>query len=884
MKKLKFLAAAALGISLLLVGCNSNVNDPLEPGNNSENNGGENNNGENGGENNNGEENNDEPSANKKETVQALKFSVGGANALAVVDDESDRSAIRSAARNATTDSMIMKILEDGSMESFITIPEGFYGQLSNVNYIAQSPADDADEIYIVFQSESDFWREKYEERTDEWGNTWTDCVGTEQLHIGQLICVSADGTYDDVLLTEDGTWRWLYGSSKDSIAFDKQGYMYYLVSEYSGNSNTNMIYKYDPKAKESIKLTPAVENTYYQKFQVSDDGKWLFAKANMWSSSMNKEYLRAIPTDNPSTYYNLFYSSGGSWINDWVYDSGTNAVYYTKDGTLYAFPEKDGKFDELNRQEVFTSDNNNSYWFNHNDLFWENSSYDGGNSNYVYSWKGFANAWSPETQSYEYYYFRNPITEEKELQLEEVVKYLFAESYESMIYSGHYDEQGKWIREYGYLKTVLDDEGEPVLDENDEPKTELVKYNANEYEIRFDEFVGLDGYKAFMNELKGEDGKYLSDFALIKTLTEKNLLSKFYTLLESRYKQDDDFQYYDNNFYADVLFRKDDGTKIDERFFRKSVHNEKKYDHRGVYSWDLMKGDWISDSGNGWTYNYTWYDDYCKEEEISVGEGKTETIKVVDSEKVLKKLASHCVTSSIDFKLTAFKDDEVYGALYTDLINEEAIEFINTNEKLRLIAEYCNSHWNNTGAGDFLALTCFKKDSDETAYKGYTNDSSSIYWGNVGNLTLSYGKSLYGICQTWMNNQYIYQLVEILDLNGTKTGRVVDSIKNYNPSTMSSSGDGFCFINKLLNAINEESGYQDICYYDVPTDKVTNLFEKVENNKTSEIISYCMAGDYVYCSLLNGFDISNVKINVETKTATVLSTNQKFSSIISVK
>ena len=273
------------------------------------------------------------------------------------------------------------------------------------------------------------------------------------------------------------------------------------------------------------------------------------------------------------------------------------------------------------------------------------------------------------------------------------------------------------------------------------------------------------------------------------------------------------------------------------------------------------------------------------EEETITNSSGEMETVNVVDPEAVLKELAKYCTTATIDFKLTAFKDDPTYGSLYTELTNEDAISFLDSTTKLNLLVNYCDNNWNSTnGHGQFLEMTCFKPGTDETAMKQGNNDASSIYWGNVDKLVTSYEKSLYGINQTWVNDNNVYQLVEILNAAGEKTGVVVDAIASYNPNTIFSAGEGFCFINKILNSNNEESGFQDIYYYDVQNDECTYLFENVENNDSSEINSFTMGGDYVYCSLAKGFDVTNVKINIKTQDATTLSTNQKLTSIIVVK
>lgn len=889
MKKLKFLLAA-LGISLLLLGCDFGNNHNGQ-GNNNENNNGEN-------------------TDNKKETKQILSFSVGGSKALALVDDEADRSAIRSAARNATTDSMIMKIMEDGSMESFITIPDGLSGSLAPINYIAQSPADDADEIYIVFQYESNFWGGYNEERTDEWGNTWTEWV-SENLHIGQLICVSSDGTYDDILLTDDGTWKWLYNSSKDSIAFDKQGYMYYLVSENSGNSYTNMIYKYDPKTKESERLTAPVENTYYDKFQVSDDGNWIFVKANRWNSNNSTSYLRAIPTSNPNEYIDFFYSSGNSgWVNSWIYDNRNESFYYNKDGTLYKIPLVDGTFDKANREELFSGDSNS--WFSSGDIFeWKNS----GSSNYDYKALSGAYVWEYDEEAdswndpYKYFYFRNPKTEEQEIVLDTVLGYIFARARDSFINNGYsvpskyYYEDNNSNPDYPELNreyvSCFAKEIDGITyykdtkwywseeDENGDRVRIYVDYDAEEedgieyhldnhkdayydysqlYDIKFDAFANVEGYEMLAAVAAGK-----KNLEALKAISDAGLNGLFANLLESPYYSRwgaGFFELYEHNFYADVLFDKTTGEKVDPALLHHNPENDLYFHYKGLGLWDLF--DWVSSSGS----NYTWRDEYTTQKTVTTG-GESLTKTVVDAEKVLEKLASYCSAKHIDFKLTAFKDDVNYKGLYTDLINEEAIEFLDNPVRISLLIQYMDNNWDgNNGHGKFLSLTCFKEGTDEPAYELKKDTSSSIWWGNVNNFTPSYGKSLYG---TYNNG-----LVEILDKDGKATGTYVNVMDDYRIVNTLVAENGFYFQNALLDEYEEESGAHQIQYYSVQDNTVTNLFKNVTKN--IEIVTYCAAGDYVYYSAVDGTKVVNAKVDINTLAFTELNGSQKLSQIISVK
>jgi len=797
-------------------------------------------------------------------TKQLLKFNVGGSSALAIVDDSDDSRCAIPGARNATTDAMIMKILEDGTMESFLSLPDGCNASgLSTINYIAQSPADDANEIYIVFNGDSYVWYDGKLE--DEEGNVETV---RESIHIGQLICVSADGYYNDILAAEENTWRHLYGSSKDSIAFDKQGYMYYLVNEWNGNTaNTNMIYKYNPKTNESTQLTAPIENTYYDKFQVSNDGKWIFAKANRWSSSNSTSFLRAIDTADPNNQINLFYSSGSSgWLNDWIYDDDANCIYYNLSGSMYRIPCKDGNFDKENRELLFSGDSNN--WFSYGDklLNWTNSTstytWAGGNE-YVYDNEGYL------LKDYKRIYFRNPLTEEHEIIYENILKYFKGNSFSSMkeetgsvsITNEETGEQ-ECFSTRGYKKTVLDENGAVVSEED-------VFYNPDEYEMRFDIFETVPGYEVLASETKDANGKALADLELIKALTEKDLLKTFYSLCDDRYNEDTYFSFYTNNFYADVLYNKKTGKLIDKEFFKMSNMNPAKFDTRAFYVWHLLQSTYSN-------CNYTWNSELVKKETLGSGTNATETT-VVDAEKVLALLKTYCGNQNIDFRLTAFKDEAGYKNLYSELENEEAIEFLDNSVKIEAMRNFMDNNWDsNNGHGKFLYLTCFKKGTNEPAYAWKVNNSSSIYWGCVSNLTTSYKSSLYGT--------YDNKLVEIVNTEGVPTGKYVDAISGYAVVNTLVSDNGFYFKNALLDSTNEETGYHQLSYFNVKDSQLKNLFVNVAHKNNLEIITFCCAGDYVYFSAAKGMSVINEKININTLAVTELTSSQKLSQIMAIK
>lgn len=757
-----------------------------------------------------------------------IKFKTGSFKALGIVDDNEEgfNANIRSAARDAgrsSADDMIVKILEDGSMESFISVPNNV--ELAPVNYIARSPLADAKEIYIVFNYSTNWWSE--------------DGNGS----IGQLLCVNEDGSYYDILAKDDGTYKWLYNSSQDAIAFDETGCMYYLANENSGNNNTNMIYKFDPKTGISSQLTQAVTNTSYQKMQISKDGKWIFTKAYRWNDNNNStQYLRAIPTDNPAGFVNLFYtSSNSSWINDWYYDDDTQTIYYIQDSKLYSIPQKDGTFNKDNRVTIFSSNSNGCrylYW----DTLLSNTS-----SNQIITWKGCANANDiTDNHSDGRYYFRNPDSQENELQPQEILDYLYAVAYNSL-------DSNK----YSWSDWKTD-------------------YASHKYEMRFDIFADVPGYEALSTLTKDRDGKSLSDLALINAIIDNGLEELLYNLLqtennsENRYAPHEYFDsFYEHNFFADILYEKTTGEPISPELFDKSTYGTtSKYSHKGIWGYDIFK--------TSWSNGRTWKKDFLEGNELQ-------------PEKVLKVLAELCGKSEIDFSLECFEKDPKYSLLYTDLKNEEAVQFLNTTARLSKLGEYLcdNDNWDDRNAyGKFLLKTCFVKDSNYTisAYTWRESDNDTIWWSSVQHLTPSYQKSLYGVYNYNNGNGTTNGLIKILNEAGVADGEYVAALQNYKIADIIAADDGFYFKSALLDNTGEESGNHQILYFNAVDSSVNNLFDKVEQNTSLEVISFSVGGGSVYFSAAKGLSVINGKIDIATKNYTELSSNTKLTQIITVK
>ncbi len=747
-----------------------------------------------------------------------LSFNMSSLQALAIAD--SAASSISRAAVSDSTDGKLVKIMENGSIEDFIGVPSGV--SLAPVKYIAQSPKEDSLEIYIVFDYD------KYISVKDEFGNY-------KNVKMGQLLCVLSDGTYYDILATDDDTSRCLGSNdNNEPIFFDKNGNMYYLVVEWSGSNNTNMIYKFDSASGKSTQLTQAIANTYYNKLQVSNDGEWIFAQGYRYSNSNNTTFLRAIPTANPSQVENLIYDSTGSYyINNWCYDDDAECVYAIKGDSILKFPKTDGTFSSESKETLFSSNSGNRY-FHAEDLI------SLGSVVTIYKFATYQNTRDifdkdndGTTGDGVYYYFRNPQSEEHEEQPEEIAKFLLAKACDS-------------------LKSEYKDEYiSGVTAEN------------SRYKLCFDSFANIEGFELLASLTAGK-----SNTEAIQAVIDNNLESVLVKLWgeNARYAQDPWFSYTEHNFFQDILYEYNSKTEsweqISSEKFRVSEHNSAYFESAGIHYGNLF-------SPTGST-NCTWNSNLLDEENN------------VDAELVLKKLASYCSTSSIDFSLEVFKNKNGYTGLYTDKKNEEAIKFLDNPVRLQLLYEYINSisRDSDNGPGEFIKETCFKKDTTESAYTLRTTDNETIWWA-VSQLTTSKGKSLYGIYKDGSAKAVV---IKIIDEDGNAVGSFVSGLDTYSVSECLSASDGFYFKTAILDASGSESGNHTIYYYDVETEETSNLFTNVENGSSSEVISFSAGDGYLFYCISHGFDISTGKIDVATKEVTKLSTTQKLTQILVIK
>ena len=256
-----------------------------------------------------------------------LKFDFSNAKAIAAVDKDSlSRAAYSRNARavedSSIDDSPLLKILEDGSFESAITLAEN--ADLSTIRAIYKSPLEASNDIFVVFDGQSCFY----------------DTNQTEYKRLGQLICIHEDNTIADILKITDSSYPHNSGyqnlDTDKEIMFDDAGNLYYMASTWNSSGYISVVYKFEPETNKITQLTASVSDTNYNSFKISADGQIIFVQGTRSpSTTKNTTFLRAIPVQNPNNFSNIYYSSSGSSLYSWVYDENNGIMYYVTEKGL---------------------------------------------------------------------------------------------------------------------------------------------------------------------------------------------------------------------------------------------------------------------------------------------------------------------------------------------------------------------------------------------------------------------------------------------------------------------------------------------------------------------------------------------------------------------
>ena len=795
------------------------------------------------------EQKDDTPAVNRNIGVT---FNFTGAQALAKLEAKQDGSR---AVTNVDELGDLVKILADGSMENAITVDENC--SLSDIVAIYKSPLEDSKDIFIVFNGNSVLGYEEVEKEY-EWGGTYTD---RQEIRVGQLICLHEDGSIADILKKDDATdyWNTHMSLRTESVTFDAAGNLYFISSD-----NGDMIYQYNPLSGELTKMVAAVEGTTYGKMQIDDEGQWIFVSGSRYTGS-SSYFLRAIPINNPNGFVNIFYSSSNIIGTDkWTYDN--------KNGIMY-FIVNDG-----NKEGLFTASKNTGF-----------------------KTKEFMGNQTKTCRD---------IYEPKDL-------------FKSF-YVGYSDFKWNYLDEnYNFspdnlLDSIINNFRTISGYEKDSKKYTNFSLNRDYVDIRFDSFAGRTGkFELLYNLTKGKKNEEL--FEALNSWEGKAAL--YYLCYDEYYNsRDSQDRGYLHNLLADIVYVKDTDILLcdyDDVVFSYYDNYHNSYDENGNYVYDEY-GNYVYEYENLHEvkgldfFNKNKYGSYDSRSYFEFVQGTTGNHPstlcyefLQTPEEILNFLFSFCnVDGEKEFRLTAFKDDEQYGALYSTLTNEEALEWIgndvermslfnlamgdmvaNNNRYISYIdmygLYYAKEYCEYKDFIEFLSRTCYLKDSDSLA----------LTWNMIEDFSIKYYYEYYnpgslfvtpnGVYYEYTDNSSYYYLVQVAD----ETSRIIEKIKKVDLPAgkvvrSERNNERLVLQYSIMDSNGAELGYHHIYAVDLESGFVTNCFDNVPNRNNLEVVSFNSAGDLLYYSAVRGTLVENGIVNLVTNEYNPLTVQRKMVAV----
>jgi len=244
----------------------------------------------------------------------SVTFDIEGATAIAGSDSASRflgsmSVQARAALSRAGEDAALVKIMEDGSLQSAID----FGGQGMWQPNIAFLSVGDDGSVYICFESIFQSWNTN----------------GSSSI---QFVRVYPDGEtpYDvlwplnpsDFSWQDDGqvqTWNW-YGMDTDPLAKGPDGKLYFIISKNSGTSSEQVVYRYDPETGATpVAVTPTGASIQISTFQVDYNNRiFVHSNGNYGGTSQYLKYYYPNVTAPKNIYYS---SDNTTWVRGYSPD-----------------------------------------------------------------------------------------------------------------------------------------------------------------------------------------------------------------------------------------------------------------------------------------------------------------------------------------------------------------------------------------------------------------------------------------------------------------------------------------------------------------------------------------------------------------------------------
>lgn len=261
---------------------------------------------------------------NTSANIGGVKFNFSNAKAIASVESTASRSA-RAAGED---DAPLIKILEDGSTESAVELPDDSISM--KISKIIKSPDANSKDIYLLLENTVNWYK------------------NNKNYSLGRFICVHEDGTVTDILKKENETdsWNGYYDMYNTEVKFDAAGNAYFMITDWNNNTGYSLclFFKFDPKTKKLTQLTASVSDTSYGQFEITPDGSTLLVSGRRYGNSM-ATFVRAIPVVDPDGFTNIFYTSSESYQTSKLYYDDVNGfLYFQKPDYIIAKSTLNGK------------------------------------------------------------------------------------------------------------------------------------------------------------------------------------------------------------------------------------------------------------------------------------------------------------------------------------------------------------------------------------------------------------------------------------------------------------------------------------------------------------------------------------------------------------
>lgn len=783
-------------------------------------------------------ENLDDESEKKEDKLSTLiksglKFDFSNAKAIAAVDKDSlSRAAYSINARavedSSVDDSPLLKILEDGSFESAITLAEN--ANLATIRAIYKSPLKDSNDIFVVFDGQSYFYDTKV--TVDEDGNEINS--QTEAKTLGQLICIHDDNTIADILKITDSSDP--YNNSYQNldtdkgIMFDASGNLYYMASTWNSSGNISVVYKFEPETNEITQLTASVPDTNYSSFKISADGQIIFVQGTRWSSTTNTTFLRAIPVQNPNNFSNIYYSSSDSFLYSWVYDENNGIMYYVTEKGLYKSKRSGDSFTDAELMGEYTA-----CYLNYDSYFY-------GGGKYVANWTRGELSYTDYNGNGWKSVKIKIVDENDNLIPENAVEYIVGENtYDSVFIDG-----------YGRVSLSY----------------------IEDVDIRFDVFKDIEGYEEIYEATKG-----LKNAEAIKALDTFKLRNLLYDAFQNGYysyskNYVSTYNGYKHNFLADILYVK--GTDIllcnsDELVKDSTIKGTEYFNKDGDYYCSNGYEVVARMLSSNWEHGFT-----------SVKDSYLKSDDSIDSAKILKDAFSNCYThGEKEFRLDCFKNDDKYGMLYSELTDEDALDWLaSDDERLFWFGNAILERWDGENYVSSYPFSDFFyiKGSDKPAYKPI---AQSVFYDNIKDYTINEDGSLWGRYENTTASEKYFYFVQITDYDGCLINEFteVDLPEGKVSQTIEDNGSLYMKY-ALLNSNGEETGFHQIYKVDLSDSSYKNLFDNVPNRERLEVVSFSVGADRLYYSAVRGTAVENGVVKISTNEYNPLEITKKLSAI----